>query len=122
MMPRKTMDDRKYGLNLNYYRNWKHIVSNHIKVKYKELLKDQIDKLPKFDKISLELILWTNNKRRIDRSNVLCIVEKFFLDALVELGKLEDDNDEFVISTHYSTGGVDKGNGRVEIIIKPSII
>ena len=117
VFPRKTKEDRKCFINLNCYRNWKWIVSNLIKIRFKELLKGQIDKLPQFNKISLELILFKNSNRKIDRSNICCIVEKFLCDALVEFGKLEDDNDEFIIETKYKTGGVDKGNGRVEVII-----
>jgi len=117
LMERKTKADKKYYLNLNSYRNLHYVVNNKLKVMYKELLKEQVSQLPSMSKISLELILWKGSKRKIDRSNVCCIVEKFFCDALVELGKLEDDNDDFIISTKYKTGGVDKNNGRVEIII-----
>ena len=117
VFPRKTKKDKKCYINLNTFRNTKYIVNNLIKIRFKEALKDQIDKLPKLGKISLEFILFKNSNRKIDRSNICCIIEKFLCDSLVEYSKLEDDNDEFIISTTYTTGGVEKGNGRCEVLI-----
>jgi len=116
-IPRKTKKDKTYRLNLNYYRNWNYAISNIIKQKYKEEMEDVIKVLPCLGKVSLKFVLHKASNRRIDRANVLCIIEKFFCDALVEYGKLGDDNDEYIVSTTYLTGGVDKRNPRVEIFI-----
>lgn len=107
---------RKFYFNLNQYRNWHYIVSNNVKTAYKDLVTPQLNDLS-FKFIDLQFTLFKGSKRKIDRSNVLCIHEKFFCDALVEAGCLEDDNDEFLNSTLYKTGGIDKDNPRVEIKI-----
>jgi len=116
-LPRKTKKDRKVSINLNAYRNWDFRVSNIVKIKFKEMIKEQIIKLPKFNKIKLEFILYRPTRRKGDRSNVHSIVEKFFCDALVEFEKLEDDNDNFIESSFYRTAPYEKNNGRVEVII-----
>ena len=51
--------------------------------------------------------------------NIASVTSKFFLDALVEYGVLEDDNMKHVIHEEWNSGGVEKNNGKVEIYIKP---
>ena len=106
------------GLNLNIYRNAHFQVLNDIKRKYKEHIYDQVVVLPEFNKIELEYILYPKTKRLCDISNVLSIHDKFFCDALVELGKLPDDNYLHLQNVTYKFGEIDKQNSRVEIIIK----
>lgn len=116
-LPRKTKKNVKKALNLNVYRNLHFIVNNQMKILYKEKLLDQLYGLS-FGKIKLTFVLFKASRRKIDRSNFCSIVEKFFCDALVELGCIPDDRDEYIISTHYFTGGVDPANPRCEIIIE----
>lgn len=108
---------KKNYINLNQYRNWHYQVSNNLKIAYKELVKPQLVDL-KFNKIKLTFVLYKGSKRKIDRSNVLSIHEKFFCDALVETGCITDDNDNFLESSHYYTGGIDRDNPRVDILIE----
>ena len=105
---------KRFHLNLNQYRNWHFQVSNNLKIAYKKIVLPQLQDLS-FKKVKLDLTLYKASKRKVDRSNVLCIHEKFFCDAFVEAGCLIDDNDNFLESTHYYTGGIDKINPRVEI-------
>ena len=49
---------------------------------------------------------------------MLSIHEKFFCDAMTEYGCIADDNDDYIKSTKYLSGGIDKENPRVEIIIE----
>ena len=108
---------KKIALNLNIYRNLHYLVNNKAKKEYKSLMAHQIHQLPKFKKIKLEFILHKNSKRKLDRHNVNSIVEKFFADALVEYGKLIDDNDLFIESEKFSTGDNVKGTPYCDIII-----
>ena len=117
-IPRKTKKDRIVYLNLNTYRNLHYIINNQAKGIYKELMETQISKLPKFNKIALLFELHKGSKRKIDRHNICSIVQKFFCDALVELGKLDDDDDRFIISEKYITGDFSKGKPSVTIHIK----
>ena len=118
---RETKKDKRIYLNLNVYRNLHYIVNNQAKHIYLETIKTQIEKLRFDNQIEIHFTLFEKSKRKVDRSNVLSIVEKFFCDSLVTCGCLDDDNDNFIKSTHYYSGGVDSKNPRVEILIKEAI-
>jgi len=116
MLPRKTKKDRKVFLNLNVYRNLHYHVNSDIKLMYNEIMKERLcfEILGTF---ALEFVLFKKSNLELDRSNILCIVEKFFCDALIFHGCIQDDNDKIIKKTTYETGGVDKENPRVEIKI-----
>ena len=86
---------KRYYFNLNNYRNWHYQVNNHLKRSYKALVAPQI-KNKVFRYVKLTFTLYRTDKRRVDRSNVLSIHEKFFCDALVESGCIIDDNDNYL--------------------------
>jgi len=118
LLPRKTKPARKFLINLNVYRNVNFFTNNEAKKIYCELMEKQL-KGKKFDhKIEIFFKLYKARNAAIDRSNVLSITEKYFCDALVHHGCIKDDNDDFILETHYKSGGLDKENPRVEIIIK----
>ena len=117
VLPRKTKADRKIIINLNNYRNWHYITSNNAKIKFKEEMQSQLEGLKLQTPISITFTLFKKTKRISDRSNVLSIIEKFWCDAMVEHGCIEDDNDNFIKASHYYSGGVDKDNPRVEVEI-----
>lgn len=117
MLPRKTKADRKINLNLNVYRNLFYITNNQAKEIYNDLMKIKLIHLKLKCPIRLTFRLYKQSRRKIDRSNILSIVEKFFCDALVHYECIPDDNDEYIHSSHYLTGGVDPENPRVEIEI-----
>lgn len=103
ILPRKTKADRKMIINLNNYRNWHYIISNQIKQSYKEWLAPQLEWLKLECPLTLHFKLYHTEKKKIDRANVLCIQEKFFCDALVEYWCIEDDNDNFIKETKYTS-------------------
>lgn len=111
------MKDKKVILNLNNYRNWQHFMSNQVKKAYSEAIDPSIRALKLKPMVRVEFTYWKPTARRSDRSNVLCIHEKFFLDALVNAGCIEDDNDDFIHSTEYKGGEIDRDNPRVDIKI-----
>lgn len=119
-LPRKTMKDKKVIINLNGYRNWSFFMSNDVKKAYKEAMREQMEGIVLSTPIDLTFILYKSQNRLIDRANPLSIHEKFFCDALTEFGCIPDDNDEYISSTAYRTGGVDRQNPRVEIKIEQS--
>lgn len=104
-------------LNLNKYRNAHYFRLNNSKRSYKSIMKEQIEALPLFNKISLTYTVFLGSKREVDISNICSIVDKYFCDALVELGKLPGDNYKFIQEVSYKFGGIDKDNPRVEINI-----
>lgn len=119
-LERKTMPAKRYYINLNNYRNWQYHVSNKLKIKYKDIVRPALYGIT-FKYITLDFLLHRGDKRRVDRSNILSIHEKFLCDAIVECGCIKDDNDNFLHSTHYYTGNIDKKNPRVDIQIKEKL-
>ena len=78
-------------------------------------MQSQINKGPKFNKVACIYTVYPKDKRSFDLGNVCCVHEKFFEDALVELGKLPDDNRNHRPFVVYRYGGIDANNPRVEI-------
>lgn len=108
---------KDFILNLNPYRNAHFRTLNSMKKRYKELMAKQILMLPSFKKVKLVYTLYPKDRRKCDVSNICSIHDKFFSDALVEYGKIEDDNYLYIPEIDYRFGGLDKENPRVEIKI-----
>jgi hypothetical protein len=117
IIPRKTKKDKSFILNLNVYRNTNRFTLNDVKIDYKKLMQKQIETLPKLCKVAVRFILYPRTHRKTDTPNVCSIHDKFFMDALVEFGKLTDDTFEHYVETSYKFGAVDKLNPRVDIEI-----
>lgn len=111
----KTKD---FLLNLNAYRNAHHMVLNKTKVEFKDVMREQIEKLPVMNKVRLTYVLFVGSNRRCDLTNMISVIDKYFEDALVELGKLPDDNFNYVPELVFRFGNVDPSNPRVEIYIE----
>lgn len=106
---------RKFILNLNIFRNTHYRVLNNWKINYKNYMEEQIEASPRYKKVFCIYTIYPMSKRKFDLGNVCCIHQKFFEDALVELGKLEDDNVDFIPLVIYKKGEIDKNNPRVEV-------
>ena len=106
-----------FYINLNEYRNANFFTLNNAKVKFKEIIQNQLDKLPYFEWVELEYILRPGSAKDMDTMNICSIADKFFSDALVESGKLPDDNYRYLRSVRSSCGPIDRENPRVEVIL-----
>lgn len=113
---------KTFALNLNIYRNAHFLVLNTMKIRFKEKIQEQIDLLPSMGGVKLTYTLFMGTNREMDLSNVCVVVDKFFCDAIVEAGKLEDDNFKFLGSIDYRWGGIDPGNPRCEVTLEPTSI
>lgn len=110
---------RKFILNLNQYRNTHFRVLNNAKKLYKEAMKEQILSINKtISRCRITYTVYKGDKRGFDIGNICAVHQKFFEDALVELGKLEDDKYTYIPETMFKVGGIDIENPRVEIEIK----
>lgn len=107
-----------FSINLNEYRNAHFQVLNKAKITFKKMILDQLVKLPAFEQVELDYFLFPSSKRDMDTNNICSIADKFFSDALVESGKLEDDNYRFLVKSTFQCAGIDKNNPRVEVHIK----
>lgn len=84
------------------------------------MVKDQIKNLRFDNEIVVIYQVYYPDKTRRDKGNIYSIVQKFFLDALVECWVIPDDNDNIVWDEYFKKPIYDKWNGRVEIeIIEP---
>lgn len=108
-------------ISLNHYRNGYHHQLNKAKILYKEYVANQLKGLILVPPVTLLFVYFAPDKRVRDLGNMLAIHEKYFSDALVELGCLPDDSYEFINEIVYKFGAICKENPRVEIEIKSSI-
>lgn len=88
-----------------------------MKINYKEAMREQINRLPKMKRIALTYVLYPGTARKCDLANVCSIHDKMFADALVELGKLPDDDYIHIPEVCYRFGIIDKANPRCSIRI-----
>lgn len=106
-------------LNLNHYRNAHFRLLNNMKIEFKNQVKKQFTGHSKLNTpIQIDYKVFPKTKRKFDVANVLSIVDKYFCDALVEEGLIEDDNCDYLLQVTYSMGVVDKDNPRVEATIR----
>lgn len=106
----------KYPLNLNKYRQTHSQSIGQMINMYRELIIEDVLKLPLFTKVRITYTLFP--KYECDVPNVCSIVDKFFSDVLVYAGRLPDDNRHFVPTVTYQFGAMDKKNPRCEILIE----
>jgi len=122
MLPRKTIKDKKFILNLNTYRNTHQMILGQAKHIYADIVKG-IAPPVYFNCAKVTMTYYHGNKRRVDKSNPLSVIEKFMCDALTDIGYWEDDDSMHVPITVFKWGGVDKDNPRCEVeineIVKP---
>ena len=117
-LPRVKTKAKRVYLNLNSYRNLHYITNNNVKKAYLEVIREQIEGLVIQTPVNITYRVLKPSKRRLDKMNVVAVVSKYLLDALTEVGFWEDDNDEFVKEETIKPTVYDKGNGRIEIIIR----
>lgn len=106
---------KSWILNLNQYRNTHFRTLNTVKINYKLAMSEQINRSPSYNKIACIYTVYPKDRRSFDLGNVCCIHQKFFEDALVELGKLPDDNYNYIPLVIYQFGKVDPLKPRVEV-------
>ena len=108
---------KNFILNLNVYRNADRFMLGNVKVTYTDIMQNQISTLPIMSEVEIVYVLFPKTRRLTDISNVLCIHDKFFCDALVKFGRLPDDDYRYLKDVHYRMGKVDPNNPRVEIYL-----
>lgn len=107
-----------FALNMNQYRNAHHMTLNKAKVMFKELVSPLVSALPVMERVKLTYTVFPKTAQLFDIGNVCCVVDKFFSDALVELGRLPDDNYRYLAQIDYRFGAIDRENPRVEVTIE----
>lgn len=112
----RTKKSKTFLVGMNWLRNAHYLVSNKVKKDYHEIVAKQLKSLT-FKKIRLEYRVYVS-RRNTDGHNIRAVIEKFFLDGLVECGAIKDDSIDYVIGD-TSEYFLDKENPRIEIDIIP---
>lgn len=104
------LNNKKYYLNLNSYRNLQHYENYNLKKYFKEFYAEQINNLPDFKdkKLNITFQLIKNSKRITDKHNFYSVCAKYFYDALTEANKIEDDNDSIILKETLKETKYDK--------------
>ena len=110
----------RFIFNLNLYRNAHYQQLSRAKREYTDLAVSRIyhAQIPKMKKINILYVYYPKTRVRSDIGNVCSIHDKFFQDALVKAGIIEDDNFNFVTGVLFRFGKHDPENPRMEIYIK----
>lgn len=112
-----TSKKKKFSINLNAYRNAHFYTLSSAKRFFTDLVQNQIESLPRYTEVELTYRVYPSSKRSMDIMNVCTVADKFFCDALVEAGKLEDDNYNHVTKVTGLFGQIDNKNPRIEVDI-----
>lgn len=108
----------KFHLNLNQYRNAHYRTLTLAKNVFTEMVRKDLEALPVMGVIQLDYRLYPSGTRQMDISNICSIIDKFFCDALVETGRIPDDQHQIVTGIRFSAGPPDKADPRVDITIQ----
>ena len=107
-LPRKTKADKKVMLNMNNYRNWHHQVQSATKRMFEPISGKGFSA----NKVRISYQVEKTTKQRYDTMNIVSIVDKFFLDWLVNNKCLADDKCD-IVSYGYIEGRNDCEQSRV---------
>lgn len=110
----RTKKSKTFLVGLNWYRNAHYLVSNKVKHDYHDMVNQQVAGCT-FKKIRLHYDVYAARKGT-DGHNIRAVIEKFFMDGMVEGGHIVDDDISHLVgdsSDYY----IDKDNPRIEITI-----
>lgn len=106
-------------LSMNNAFKWRDVQRNTYKQAYTDLIKPQIEQLPKLKRIiSITYEVHRGDRHSFDVMNTVSIIDKFFEDALVVNGIITDDNFKVVPIVIGMIGEYDKSNPRVSVTIE----
>lgn len=114
----KTKPNKTSLVGMNLYRNAHHFLQNNMKKYFQDLI---IEQLPAVDTplqtFTVHYTLYYKSPV-CDGSNIIALIEKFYLDAIKAHGLISDDNINFHKGSTWVVAEQDKVNPRVEITIK----
>ena len=106
----------KVLVSMNAYRNWHYTVSSKFKLEFGKLVSEQIKGIPAITGSYTASVKLYYQRTNCDGSNVVPLVEKVVLDALVAAGLLVGDSVRHHLGTSW-TVSKDVENPRCEITI-----
>lgn len=114
----KTKPNRTSLVGMNLYRNAHHFLQNNMKKHFQDLVIEQLPPVVEvIQQFTVTYKLYYKSPV-CDASNIVALIEKFYLDAIKEHGLIIDDNVNYHISSSWQVIAQDKTNPRIEVTIK----
>ena len=114
----KTKANKTHLVGMNLYRNAHHFLQNAMKKHFQELVLEQLPSVEqKLKQFTVNYKVYYKSPV-CDGSNIVALIEKFYLDAIKTHGLISDDNVNYHLGSTWSVAGKDTINPRVEIAIK----
>ncbi len=111
--------NRKIFVGMNWYQRANKYEINKVKQEYHELIKSKLfGNKEKIKGSYLVRYKYFYKNSGTDLRNVTSVIDKFFNDALQELGIVENDNVKYFKESIDQVGGLDKKNPRIEIEVE----
>lgn len=116
---KKTKSSTTHLVGANFFRNCHFHVKNKLKQDYHSMVADLLDStaISIDGPYTVEYRIYYKNPS-CDGSNIVGIIEKFFLDAIQDLDIVQEDNVKFHLGSTWSIAGQDRTNPRCEITLK----
>lgn len=105
------------SLNLNVYRNLHFRKLSFQKNAFQKRMSPLLSGFPKLGKVKLHYEIHPKSEGRLDTMNVGSIVDKYFSDALVEAGVIQDDDYKNVVFNSFCFGSVSPKDPHVLVTI-----
>ena len=113
----KTKSNKTSLVGMNLYRNAHHFLQNSMKKHFQSLVIEQLPAVAEvLQQFTVTYKLYYKSPV-CDGSNIIAIIEKFYLDALKEHGLIADDNVKYHLGSSWTVEGQDKDNPRMEVTL-----
>jgi len=107
---------KRKWITMNNYRNWHYQENNNIKRWFKGDVANDLNFVIK-GAVRIEYFYFAPDKRTRDLMNVVSVIDKYFQDAMVELGCIEADDLSIVKEVSCMYMGIDREQPRLDVMI-----
>ena len=113
----KTKSNKTSLVGMNLYRNANYFLQNNMKKHFQSLVIEQLPAVAEvLQQFTVTYKLYYKSPV-CDGSNIIALIEKFYLDALKEHGLIADDNVKYHLGSSWTIIEQDRENHRVEVTI-----